>query len=370
MNRFQAMGFALMVVALGLGGCSDASKVEAKARWLCKHNQLDKPRPDVVPEGEKLETYVRPEDLSYLEEKKDNSEGFAALGDALSEGLSPVARTMTEAAAEYTDCKVTDVTVEQSTAEANIERSVPKFEEGFKKLRELADLDSESERLARARKWYREADERKTKTRDLDFTETDEGWRANYHLERRDLKEERGKIQEKLESARADLQKVVERQKEAEKAREQLRKFRVHKASLEQPRNRFTGRIEPTIDLTVENQTGQAISRAYFRGVVASPDREVPWIEERFNYEVPGGVEPGERVRWSLAPNMFSAWGETEVPDEADLEVTVTALDGPDSETLYELPREDLEKRRSELEQKVERLEWKIEEYDKKLESL
>lgn len=38
-------------------------------------------------------------------------------------------------------------------------------------------------------------------------------------------------------------------------------------------------------------------------------------MEEDFNYEFPGGLEPNETQTLNLAPNMFSDWGE--VPKEA-----------------------------------------------------
>ncbi|MHB9145716.1 MAG: hypothetical protein ACYC5Y_10335 [Symbiobacteriia bacterium] len=37
---------------------------------------------------------------------------------------------------------------------------------------------------------------------------------------------------------------------------------------------------EPVIDMTVQNGTAKAVSRAYFHGVVTSPGRSVPWVED------------------------------------------------------------------------------------------
>ena len=89
---------------------------------------------------------------------------------------------------------------------------------------------------------------------------------------------------------------------------------------------------QPIIELTVENRTGQAISRAYFEGTLASPNRSVPWHKDTFNYSISGGLEPGEKAAWSLAPNMFSGWGKIEAPADAVFTVTVERLDGADGE--------------------------------------
>src|SRR5690554_4721346 len=90
---------------------------------------------------------------------------------------------------------------------------------------------------------------------------------------------------------------------------------------------------KPIIELSVVNGTDKAVSRVFFEGVVASPGRSVPWVEDTFNYSIPGGIEPGESADWALAPNMFSAWA-TEVPADAILTLKAYKLEGPG----YELP--------------------------------
>ncbi len=91
---------------------------------------------------------------------------------------------------------------------------------------------------------------------------------------------------------------------------------------------------EPRVDLSVTNGTDRAVSRAYFVGRLVSAGRSVPWLEEEFSYQIPGGLEPGETAQWSLSPNQFSAWGRVEAPTDAVLEVTVTQLDGADGEAI------------------------------------
>jgi hypothetical protein len=92
---------------------------------------------------------------------------------------------------------------------------------------------------------------------------------------------------------------------------------------------------EPRIELRVKNNTGKAISHAYFAGTLSSPGREVPWLKEDFNYAIAGGLEPGEETTWQLSPNSFSPWGVVDAPKDAGLQVTVTRLDGADGKPLF-----------------------------------
>ena len=92
---------------------------------------------------------------------------------------------------------------------------------------------------------------------------------------------------------------------------------------------------QPSIQLTVRNGTSFPVSRAYFEGTIASPDRSVPWHQDTFNYSISGGIEPGEDATWNLAPNIFSDWGKVDAPADSIFTVTVERLDGPDGETLY-----------------------------------
>ncbi|MBS3895412.1 hypothetical protein [Silanimonas sp.] len=96
----------------------------------------------------------------------------------------------------------------------------------------------------------------------------------------------------------------------------------------------FMGK-RPIIELSVKNGTSSPVSRAYFEGTIASPDRSVPWHQDTFNYSIPVGLEPGEDATLNLAPNMFSDWGKVNAPADAIFTVTVEKLDGPDGETLY-----------------------------------
>ncbi|WIX32701.1 hypothetical protein QO259_18135 [Salinicola sp. JS01] len=133
------------------------------------------------------------------------------------------------------------------------------------------------------------------------------------------------------------LRDIAGLQAKAEKASsdaEKLKAFKIDDAKFYW-QDREYGMGEPVIDITVTNGTDSAVSRAYFEGTVASPDRSVPWIQEAFNYEISGGIEPGETLHWKLAPNRFGAWGK-DTPDDAILTVKVLRLDGPDGKELWD----------------------------------
>ena len=93
----------------------------------------------------------------------------------------------------------------------------------------------------------------------------------------------------------------------------------------------------PTIALRVRNDTAHAISRAYFDATLATPGRAVPWVDTRFNYEIPGGLEPGEEATWRLEPNRVDDWGRAPADrDDMVLALAPYRVDGADGKALYD----------------------------------
>ena len=133
---------------------------------------------------------------------------------------------------------------------------------------------------------------------------------------------------EQVKQAISEIAEIEEKIKGAQDSQDMLAKVEVVKSRFYKKKSSFT--TQPVIDLTVKNGTDKAISHIYFEGVLASPNRSVPWLKDTFNYEIKGGLEPGETADWSLAPNMFSEWGETKAPKDAILTVRVTRLDDAD----------------------------------------
>ena len=116
--------------------------------------------------------------------------------------------------------------------------------------------------------------------------------------------------------------------------KEQLSRFVIDEAKFYVSASPY-GSPEPVIDLKVTNGTDQAVSGLFLRGVVTSADRSVPWVDESFYYIVPGGIEPGETLKWSLAPNRFGPWGDSKIPSGAELTVTLEGLRGSDDKALW-----------------------------------
>ena len=156
------------------------------------------------------------------------------------------------------------------------------------------------------------------------------------------------------EQALQEIKELEEKRQLSVAAREQLKSFKVLRSRFYKQKRDFMGEEQPIIELTVKNGTSHAVSRAYFNGTIASPNRSVPWYQDTFNYSISGGLEPGEEASWSLAPNMFSGWGKVNAPSDAIFTVTVEQIDGADGKALYSTSGfgEIEEKRLSELKEK------------------
>jgi hypothetical protein len=139
---------------------------------------------------------------------------------------------------------------------------------------------------------------------------------------------------ERRRQAQQEIAELEERKKRAETAEAKLSDFEIQRSRFEM-RESYFGTEEPIIELTVRNGLDVAVSRAYFTGTLQSEGRSVPWIQEDFNYQISGGLEPGETATWRLAPNQFGPWGQVDAPSDAVLTVRVKRLDGPDGEPLF-----------------------------------
>lgn len=139
------------------------------------------------------------------------------------------------------------------------------------------------------------------------------------------------------EQAIRTLKRLEEKRAKATSDQQQLARFTIDSARYYIGSSPY-GAPEPVIDLTVTNDTDQAISELLLRGVVTSPDHSAAWVDETFYYVVPGGIEPGETLEWSLAPNRFGPWGNAQIPSDAELTVTLQGLKGLDEQPLWDSP--------------------------------
>ena len=143
------------------------------------------------------------------------------------------------------------------------------------------------------------------------------------------------------EKRKAEERERVEAEiKEIDHKRAADRAARVHLAKFEVSGCRYYrkdgfGDGEAIIEFSVHNRTRFHVARAYFRATLSTPERPTPWLKHNFNYEIPGGVSPGEQVTWSLIPSGFSTWGRTQVPNEATLTIEILRLDGLDGREIF-----------------------------------
>ncbi|MCA1773242.1 MAG: hypothetical protein LC677_11795 [Halomonas sp.] len=133
------------------------------------------------------------------------------------------------------------------------------------------------------------------------------------------------------------LSRLEEKQANAERDREQRAQVTLDSADFYISTSPY-GALEPVIELEVTNDSDQRIAELSLRGVVTSPDRDAPWVDEAFYYVVPDGLAPGESAQWSLAPNRFGPWGNREIPDDAQLDVTIEGLHNAEENPLWDAP--------------------------------
>jgi hypothetical protein len=141
------------------------------------------------------------------------------------------------------------------------------------------------------------------------------------------------RLAEQLRQARQEIEELEARRDSARMAENYLSGFTVDRARAYAEESMFMSNI--IVEMSVTNGLDQPVSRAYFRGRLQSPGRSVPWMQETFNYSIPGGLEPGESGQWRLSPNAFSGWRQVEqAPADAVFTAEVYRLDGADGEPL------------------------------------
>lgn len=167
------------------------------------------------------------------------------------------------------------------------------------------------------------------------------------------------KAQASAAAAKAERDLLTKRKADTETARALLARFVVERSRFYFSKERFSS--DPVIDLTIRNDTGQTVSRFYARGVLSSPGRETPWVDDTFNYSIRGGMKSGESQNLALAPNMFGEWSKAP-RDRTDMVLTVSIerLDGADGKPLFkaEFSPED-EARLAALEKMIATHGWK-----------
>lgn len=329
---------AALIVFGGCSGCSDESRIAEKTEWVCQYDQHESPSPVILPDEYDLEEYVDVEEIEIEEES-----GF------FDQAFKPIAVGANTAIARHAECDIEEIEVEDDWARVEFTREVPDPDVGFEVFDEFDGDTDESEVEQRYHEWIADSDETTTSEHTLAFRRTDDGWRAHPVVERNELMDEFEEVEERLEELTdveeyiEELEQVDQRLEELEheiderldETRDNLEDFEILSANLRERESRF--RTDTIIELHVENNSDHPISRVYFEGEYATPDRAVPWEEGSFNYSISGGLEPGESAEWSLQPSIGNNFYGTEARSDAELQLDVVALDGPDGNTLWDI---------------------------------
>jgi Ca2+/Na+ antiporter len=149
-----------------------------------------------------------------------------------------------------------------------------------------------------------------------------------------EVKELAARQEAEKNQALEEIKELMAKQEAVNNAKFNLSRFVVERSRFYKYKERY--REKPAIELTVRNGTDQAVARAYFKGTISSPGRSVPWLVEEFNYSIKGGLEPGEKANWRLAPNQFGEWGQVDAPSDAIFTVDVVRLDGADEKAIFD----------------------------------
>jgi hypothetical protein len=87
---------------------------------------------------------------------------------------------------------------------------------------------------------------------------------------------------------------------------------------------------QPMIEFAVRNEGKSAISRIYFRMVLTSPGRAIPWARQDFVQTFKGGLEPRERQQLSFQPRT-AEWSDAQLKVLPNAELKVTVMNFADA---------------------------------------
>jgi hypothetical protein len=104
---------------------------------------------------------------------------------------------------------------------------------------------------------------------------------------------------------------------------------------------------QPVIEFAVFNGGKFPISRIYFRSVLTTPNRSIPWVKQEFVQTFRGGLEPREKQQLTLQPR-YGAWNDPQLKDlfNAELKVVVTNFEDANGEKVIAIDSDSLDLKR------------------------
>ncbi|QGJ68870.1 Hypothetical protein PBC10988_5340 [Planctomycetales bacterium 10988] len=129
----------------------------------------------------------------------------------------------------------------------------------------------------------------------------------------------------------------LERKKASiQQAAHQLKTFKVTSCRLFFSDGKFTS--NPTIEVSVKNNTEHAISRIHFQGELVGGSQYAPvHVKDAFKHTLPRTLQPGEEATYQIPQSRFGEWGKAPKNTEStQLTVTVARIDGEDGKAVYD----------------------------------
>ena len=130
------------------------------------------------------------------------------------------------------------------------------------------------------------------------------------------------RLKEDMDSLPKQIEKV---KRQSAKYKDMLKRIEITDAKYYWAEDSFIAK--PVIDFKIKNNLDVAVGRVFFHGLLETPGRSIPWLDDTFNYEIKGGLEPGEQQHLRLAPNMFGNWGDEDLKGLKNTIFTVNATD-------------------------------------------
>lgn len=184
---FHALTLLLLLVPLACK--SDGEHITEKALWLCRYNQLDRPKPEFIPARYHAGDYFIAQDLAVI--AKQTNTQFRALDSDTTAQLQamvyPAGKAVADAVAAQTECQIRIVRHDSHWAVLEITRAAPVFKgiDGagqMARFAELLQLDTHAHRVKRVNTWLQGAHLTTSGPHKLIMHNTQQGWRAYFGL--------------------------------------------------------------------------------------------------------------------------------------------------------------------------------------------
>jgi hypothetical protein len=104
---------------------------------------------------------------------------------------------------------------------------------------------------------------------------------------------------------------------------------------------------QPVVEFTVRNGGTTPILRAYFKIVLMTPGRSIPWVTQNFVQTFKGGLEPREKQQVT-PPVNFGGWNDPQLKylPNAELKVVVTNVEDANGARMIAVDSDSLELKR------------------------